>query len=298
MKIYFFFYFFLLIWYYNVDLEVVGMKKKTNLEISVDEIRRKIKYKKLYNLRNFLMRCILKTGSSIDKASPFLIALFIFAEICILNKNIPIKKDYIYNNAIVQTIDASNGIHLEQIVEKSNNCIEYSTKWQLNSDGLYEREITYYDCSNFITEDSLDIFSMSKEEISNLFVEKGTKKIIKSSLSKNDNMFNNNVIIITSSYISSDKVAKEESTLGNIIYSAAIILGTFVLGLGLDVAKKIFVRKTISESIEEYIPLYLKYTDESLNKLLKINLDNYNYLSNPSDNNRPKIRRLGEKYGK
>ena len=262
------------------------------IDKNIRKIERRIKYRSLYNFRNFLMRCILKFGIGTYHVSPFILSFLIILFICYKNNNLPFKKDILCTKSITHTIDDSKGSHIEMSSYKIDSFIEYSTKWYLNKDGKYERLVSYFDINNLSNFDINKILSMSYEEINDIFVFRGNERIIKSSLSSDDDIYSEDVIIVSSNNESFDTLLKEESNLDNIIMSMAYLISSLSSGGLIYLTRKILIKRSIKDMLNEYIPYYINYNDEKLNHLLELSIKNNNYINSVPD--KTKVLRLGD----
>ena len=93
-------------------------------------IDRKIRYIKLYNLRNRIVKFCLKLGIGIDKISPFIISILLCLEFGYLNKNMPFKKDII--TSYVDNVDM-NYDNFTRKMETDKENIIYSSLLSISS---------------------------------------------------------------------------------------------------------------------------------------------------------------------
>ena len=120
------------------------MKKLTK---DANRLQNKIEHRKLYNIRNAVVRSLIKSGIAVDYALPFIIVAMIIANAQTSKGNAPFRVDEIVEKAGIETIDTSSGIHLEHLsydFDYDDELIEYSTGWIVNEQGLYERTVTSY----------------------------------------------------------------------------------------------------------------------------------------------------------
>ena len=170
------------------------------LNNDVNKLQNKIEHRNLYNVRNFVVQALLKSGIAIDYALPFILAAIIFANSQTAKGNTPFRINEITEKAGIETMDTSNGIHIEHISYDFNyddELIEYTTGWIVNDKGLYERTVTSYRLSDEIDlDDTEKILSMSKEELEQLLVITNVKTIKKNTLDAEDSIYNDDAIIV------------------------------------------------------------------------------------------------------
>lgn len=258
----------------------------------VNELKNKIEYRNLYNVRNFVIRQLIKSGIALDYAFPFILTAVIIANIQSAKGNSPFHVDEIIEKASIETIDTSTGIHIENIsydFSYEKELIEYSTGWIINEKGLYERTVTSYRLSNDI--DLLNtkkILSMPKEEIDKKLIITNIKNIQKNKLIKEDYIYNQDAIIIINHLDSLDEFkirqeTKEEITINAIIYIALIV----ICGNLYKKASKKFKKIYIKDKLNDLIPLYKKINKEdleTLKKILELRQENLAMLNNNENN--------------
>ena len=88
------------------------MKKLTK---DANRLQTKIEHRKLYNIRNAVVRSLIKSGIAVDYALPFIIVAMIIANAQTSKGNAPFRVDEIVEKAGIETIDTSSGIHLEHL---------------------------------------------------------------------------------------------------------------------------------------------------------------------------------------
>ena len=172
------------------------------LKREINQIEKKIEHRKLYNIRNTVIRALIKSGIVIDYALPFIIATIIIAHYQNAKGNPPFKIDEITitQKANIETIDTSSGIHVEHFsydFSYENNILEYSTGWIVNDRGLYQRTVTSYRLDDSINlEDTDTVLSMSKEEIERALVIINIQTIQKNTLSPEDYIYDEDALIV------------------------------------------------------------------------------------------------------
>lgn len=195
----------------------------------VKALENKIEHRSLYNIRNMVVKALLKSGIAIDYALPFIFSLIVISYSSSAKRNTPFHIDEITEKAGIETIDTSSGIHLEHIsydFSYDEELIEYSTGWVINDKGLYERTVTSYRISDEIDLSETDkILSMSKEEIENILVVTNIKTICKNTLTPEDKIYDSDALIIVNHCESEDKtITRQETSSENVCYSLLFIM--------------------------------------------------------------------------
>ena len=126
-----------------------------------------------------------------------------------INNRIPFKKDVVRENAKLHVFASSDGSCIYSSNTSSDDYIEYSSKWRINSDGMYERDLICYDINGDISDIDV-VMKMSKEELESVFKVKERKTIVKSSLTVSDEIYNEDVIVISDNYFSNGIVERED----------------------------------------------------------------------------------------
>ena len=163
-----------------------GHELFNKLSKDVERLQNRIEHVKLYNIRNYVVKALIKSGIVVDYSLPFILTTIIIANLQISKGNAPFHIDEVAEKAKIETIDTSSGMHVERIsydFRYTDEVLEHSTGWIINENGLYERTSTSYRLNNQIDlSDTEKVLSMSKEEIENILVVTNIKTIRKSSL--------------------------------------------------------------------------------------------------------------------
>lgn len=268
------------------------------LNNDINKFQNKIEYRNLYNIRNFVVRGLLKSGIAIDYALPFILAGIIVANLYASKGNAPFHIDEITEKASVETIDTSSGIHLEHIsydFSYDNELLEYSTGWIINDKGLYERTVTSYRLNDQINlEDTEKIMSMTKEEIEKILTITNIETIKKKNLTPEDNIYSSDAIIVVNYFESEEKTSTRlETTSENALTSISYIIQTLSWGISFRTLEKLFVKTHTKDKLRKYETLFRKIDKEELEnmkKVLKLKQENLRMLDNESKN-------IGEKEG-
>lgn len=262
------------------------------LENDINVLQRKIKYKRLYNLRNLIIHRAIDAGLKVEKLLPFIIsALIVYCSESAIG-NVPFKSDTITDDSYLQTMENKDGVIIEKQsfdVHYNDNYLEYSTNWELNDNGLFERVITSFEIDDsFDLEDKDTILNMSLEDISKLLLVNDVRTIQKSSLDDDDVIYKEPMVILTTFEKDENNKRKREETLGeNINYSFIYLLLSLSLGLGLDKVKSILVKTYIVDELEKIKGIYEIIDIDDLQKLLQIKLNNMEKLNNSGSRQSP-----------
>lgn len=245
------------------------------LSKDVKSLENKIEHRTLYNIRNYVISALLKSGIAIDYALPFILCATIIACSHTAKGNAPFRFDNVTQKAGIETIDTSNGIHIEHISYDYNyndEILEYSTGWTLDENGLYQRTVTSYRISDKINIEDVDsVLSMSKEEIDNLLIITNIKTIRKNTLTSEDEIYNSDAIIIVNHIESEDEfITRTETLEENVFHSVCFVLLSLYWGYNLSNIGKIFVKTHIRDRLREYEPLFKQIDKKELEIMKKI----------------------------
>lgn len=271
------------------------VEKLTN---DVNRLQNKIEHRNLYNVRNFVIKALLKSGIAIDYALPFILAAIIIANSQASKGDAPFRIDEITEKAGIETIDTSSGIHLEHIsydFSYDDELIEHSTGWIINDKGLYERTVTSYRLNDEINlEDTEKIMSMTKEEVDQALVITNVRTIKKNTLTPEDSIYNSDaIIVINHSESEEETFTRLETTSENVWHSIWYIVLALCWGNNFRNIEKLFVRTYIRDRLREYEPLFRQINKEELEtmrKILKVKQENLAMIDSESKN-------IGEKEG-
>lgn len=265
------------------------IKKLTN---DVNRLQNKIEKRKLYNIRNIVVRALLKSGIAVDYTLPFILAAIIIANSQASKGNAPFHIDEITEKAGIETIDTSNGIHLEHIsydFSYDDELIEHSTGWIINEKGLYERTVTSYRLNDEINlEDTEKIMSMTKEEVDQALIITNVRTIKKNTLTPEDNIYSSDaIIVINHSESEEETFTRLETTSENVWHSIWYIVLALCWGNNVRNLEKLFVKTYIRDRLREYEPSFRKINKEELEtmrKILKVKQENLAMINSEAKN--------------
>lgn len=257
-----------------------GLVEKLTKDVS--KLEKKIENRKLYNVRNFAIKALLKSGIAVDYALPFILAAIIFANSQASKGNTPFHIDEITEKAGIETIDTSSGIHLEHVsydFDYDDELIEHSTGWYVNDKGLYERTITSYRLNDEINLEETDkIMAMTKEELEQILVITNIRTIKKNTLTPEDSIYNEDaIIVINHSESETESITRLETSSENVWGSIWYIILALCWGNNFRNIEKIFVKTYLRDRLREYEPLFRQINKEELEtmrKILKVKQEN------------------------
>lgn len=245
------------------------------LSRDVKRLENEINQKDIHNIRNYLLRALVKSGIVADYALPFIFSAIILSNSQSFQENKPFRIDFVKDKASIETIDTSSGIHLENIsydLDYDNELIEYSTGWIINDIGLYERTVTSYRISNDIDlTDMQKILSMSKEEIENMLVVTNIETICQNSLEPEDKIYDSDALIVINHTESEEEFIVRPETVGeNIGNSTWYIVQALLFWLGIKGIEKLFVKTRIKDRLIKYESSLKIINAEELEKMKRI----------------------------
>ena len=273
------------------------LKKLTR---DINRLQNKIEHRRLYNIYNAIIRMLLKSGIAIDYIFPFILAAIVVANSKGVKSDPPFHIDEVTEKASIETIDTSSGIHIEHLsydFSYDNNLLEHSTGWIMNDKGLYERTVTSYRLDDEVNlEDTEKIFEMTKEEIEKTLVITNIETIKKNKLTKEDEIYNSDaIIIIKHAESETETITRPETTEENFWNSIIYIVTILFYGIVAKKIEKIFVKTYIRDSLRE-CSFFFRSIDkeelETMRKILKLKQENLAMInSNESTSYSRKLRK-------
>ena len=245
------------------------LKKETK------ELENQIKYRKLYNIRNYGIQLLIKSGIALNHALPFIVAAFIIGHSKLMEEGNPFKIELVSQKANLETIDTSSGKHIKNIsydFDYDDKILEYSTGWIINEKGLYQRTITSYRLDKeFDLYDTEKILSMTKEEIEKSLIITNINTIQKNTLSSYDYIYDEDALIFTNHTLSDENtIERYENLSENALQVIYFIILTFAGGTALRLLEKKLIKKNMGDKLKEYIPLYRQISKEELEEMKKM----------------------------
>ena len=244
------------------------------LKNDVRELEYKVFHRRLYNLKNSIIYILIKSGLILDRILPFIISATI-----VLNSNYKkgetLAIDEVEEKAKIEKIDTSSGIHNEKMsfdYEYDESCFQHSTAWFVNQYGLYERTLTTYNIDKSINlEDTESILKMTKEEIEDKLTIYNIERIQKNSLTEEDKMYDEDMLIIINNVESEkDIIIREETNLENIASILLIIVRTYIFGIIFTLIKKLVIKTYIKDKLNSIEPKCRPVTEKEIEELKRI----------------------------
>ena len=266
------------------------------LRKDIKSLQLKTEHTRLYNIRNFAARALIKSGIAIDYALPFILAATVMGNIYALEGDAPFVIDEVTDNALVQTIDTSEGLHIRQTsydIDYDTRMIEHTTGWIVNDKGLYETTITSYRLnSNIDLSDKEKVLSMTKEEIEEALIITNVKTIQKGSLTEEDSIYYSDAIVITDYFESEEEYfLRPETGKENFGNSFGYILVSLLLGGAFAGVSHIFVKSYIRDELGRNLAKVRPITKEeleTLKKMIALKQQNLSLLTDTGNNNENK----------
>ena len=258
-----------------------------NLKKDLKKLDAKVNHPHLYNGKIRVKKFLLGTGMSLVLCIPTIIGVTATHYTTQAINMIPFKTDLVTIEESVGTITTSNGYYMEEKILGYDTSIENSlissTAWQQNAEGNYERYETTYNFANLDLSDPESIFKMSEEELKELVEITNQAKITKNKLTEDDEIYNEDVIVITYSY-------KDKNTKGEIVENEdrkvlTILLTLLILAGYVALTKKVakfILKKLPSERIKEKKDSYIYITEKEIEELKELYLTkkaNYDLLT-------------------
>lgn len=245
------------------------------LQNDIKKLEKKIEHPNRYNLRAYATKTLIKSGIALDYAMPFILSTIIIFNLYSQSYNNPFTADDVEVKAKIQTIDTSTGIHNKKISfdydYDNESTFQHSTAWTLNDYGIYERTITSYKIDNSIALNNIDkVLSMSKDEIEKSFVITNIEKMQKGILDLEDQLYIEDMIIITKVSEDPNNVKLECESSFEVISDLIIyLICSFFSGLVFKIAMGKCDRN-IRGKLEEIESQCIPITSQDLIELKKI----------------------------
>lgn len=255
---------------------------------NIKKIQDKIEFKNLYNIRNIVVRLLLKSGICIDFALPFITALIVILNISSVKDDLPFHIDEITVDANIETIDASN----DGILDNSfydGEIVEYLTEWTMNDGGIYERVVTSYKLDDKLSSsDKSKVINMSKDELDKMFTVSNVKTINKDTLSDYYYLLDDSNTVIIIDYLKEkETITRLETKTENFVNSLNFLCLLVAIGNVIAVLKKLTLKDAIKNKLSEY-DSYFKFIRkselETMKKILQLRQENLMMLNDNYNN--------------
>jgi hypothetical protein len=244
------------------------------LQKDIDLLNDRINPSKLQIIKRCAIKTMLNLGIAVEYSLPIILAFMIIFSVREKTGKIPFKIDKVVDKISTEVIDTSTGIHVE-FISKDNkydkNSIEYSTGWELNELGLYERHSTIFQVDDDVDlTDSESILLMSEDELKNKFSIQDIKTITKSHLDDLDNIYNEDTIVVTSSKSLLNNFVRDETNKENILDSIIYVFSSLCLGGMVDALYFKAIGKKINSKIKSYKESFGPFNEEEVNYMLQM----------------------------
>ena len=261
-------------------------KKKLLLEMKkeVEDLERQIKYNKLVNLKNALIRETLINGRRFVWLAPFILTACITAGGAkLIGAGFPFYMDdieeFLYTK---KEFDNTGNIRYEEQYGEFNSLthqINHYTKWEDAGNGFYTRSVESYKLNDITDEKVLSLFEKDNLTISDIFGNKVySVKETKNNLTEEELMQGEYLEATIYKKDENDYIMVKESIDDNIAMSLLYFLITVFAEL-----IPLFYRLEESkfdydDAVYKIREKYTKVDVEKVKKLLEIKRDNYNRL--------------------
>lgn len=267
-----------------------------SLTKEVEDIENTINNAKFYKLKKMIQKKLMGSSMILNKILPFSVAGAIsFCGTTSLGYS-PFSFEEVKENTKIETFKTSTGIDKEissKDIEYDSNSFEHTTAWKLNENGLYERTVTEYGIDDSIDLSDTDkLLSMTKEEIEAKLSIIDIKTIQKNVLNEEDKIYNQEMLIVTTSREDEDDFEmRDETFFENILDLGFWIVLTIVFGTTIRVInKKAFKIDEKLKSIYESI-LIEEIDVDTISEILKVKKHNLEMLKETYDNEERRHRR-------
>ena len=221
-----------------------------HLQKDINQLKKKIVHPNIYNLKICAKKTIFRSAIVLNRVVPFVVSGIILSN----SFGSFIRTNEVKKYAQVEKTITSTGIELEETSftkPKDKDMLQHSTAWKQNSRGLYERTLTTY-LFEFQEQDSEEtLLSMSEEELRNRFIISNIEVFQKSYLTKEDLLYEEDMILLTTFYEDKKQVKYSQKS---ILYRCgelfAYNLLIFLLGLGLTGVVNVLIKPSIYKRLK------------------------------------------------
>lgn len=179
------------------------------LQKDIAEIEGIKKNRVIYNTRNMAVRGLLKTGAYCTNLVAFLLASTITMGVLSCNNMTPYEKDqwqepqHVYEE--ISSLDEQRCFRSYDTKYDKTSLVFYSA-WRVNTYGLYEREVIYFQINKDILESRMDeLLKMSLEELNAGFQVIDVKTYSKPALENDDFKYEKEKIVVGHSFDNYDE---------------------------------------------------------------------------------------------
>lgn len=254
-----------------------------DLKIEIENLKRQIEHRKVYDLRNNIIRKILINNCRLRYLIPYIITASIIATGCKqYNGVLPFHRDMIEEYLHTKkTIDNYGNVSVEKRYGKYNNMlniINYYTKWQVENE-IYSRCVLSYSLGNLSLEQINEIIDKEMVDVEDIlgFPISGSIET-KDNLTKEEIDSDEYIEAIIYSVEKNDYIIVKESVKDNVttslLYLLTTLLASYIPYTYREKISKFSYFERVSEIEEEYKNIDI----ENLSKKLEIKEKNYNRL--------------------
>lgn len=264
------------------------------LRKEIKTLEKQIKNIEFHNSKIVLKTNFIKTRLVLNRISPFVLAGVIsFGAVSGLGFN-PFSNEKVKEKSKIEYSSTSTGLNKKSTSydREYNNSFYHTTGWELNKNGLYERTVTYYELDTSIDLSDIDnILSMSKEEIEDKLNVINIEKIQKSSLSVDDEIYNEDMVVVTKSVEDEENyVFHDETFFENLIDVGFYLIGVIAFGLSIRIINKKVLK--IDEKLNEKNCLSVEEFDiDTLLGILEMKKHNLEMLEEDSYDRQRSVKR-------
>ena len=261
-------------------------KKKLLLELKkeVEDLERQIKYEKLVNLKNVLIRETLINGRRLQWIAPFILTAGIMTGCFkLFGAGFPFYRDDVkaYLHTMKEFDNAGNVRYEEQYGEFNSltHQINHYTKWEDAGNGFYTRRVESYKLSDITDENVLSLFEKDNLTIEDIFGNKvSSVKETKNNLTEEELMQGEYLEATIYNKDENDYIMVKEEIDDNVGFSVLFVLFTILAELGPAYYRYEKSSFDYDEVVYDIREKYKKVDIEKVKKLLEIKKENYNRL--------------------
>lgn len=265
---------------------MLNNKKLMNkLNKEIQELQYKIENTSKYNLKIFPKAIAIKGLINLERISPFILSSIICLGIYHINGKKPFKKEKIIEYANIQHTITSTGYESDFIsydTKYKDNSIIYTTGWYKNEYDLFERIETTYEISDIDLDDIYGLLNLPPEDINNILSVANIEKIQKSNLSKDDEIYQEDMIIIKDTIKDNNySNVRDETFTEGLFQFLSYLLMSASFGVGLRKVKFMLLKENFTHRLN-YLEVKYKivtpYDIEILKNHLALKIKNLKLL--------------------
>ena len=267
-------------------------KLKNDIKNKEDEINNK----EAHNKKNRHIRNIINIGIKLDDILPYAVSAALLFPAYKSLGHTPLMVDTYPQKSYIEMIDSSNGDHFQNKVQSNDifSSVKYSTRWEINNYGFYERIETTYILNENIDLNNIEyILKMNKTQLDQTFYIMDTEIITEAREEDLNPLYNEDAIVITRVINTNETVIKNEKFETNFFTTLMYLITTYILGKGLKEVKKIIFQEYVKDYLEIKAIKYQEINErriERLKQILELKKENLSLLSEETSHGKVKIR--------